>query len=148
MGKKHIYCVRVVGTPANRRYLIQRSDGMFLGVKCKWVAEQNNALVYRTIADAQADCRPFVDRQKKGKPRREFACTLKVNVIGHGTGTVTSEDVVAYLKKVLHIGIDYEVFHDGPVGKHFVEVTAVLGGLAEVIPTGVEPACQPSEPQG
>ena len=138
MGKV-IYCVRVVGTPANRRYLIQRSDGMFLGGKGKWVAEQHKAVVYRTIADAQADCRPFVDRQKKGKPRRQFTCPLAVAVVGHGTEAVTAEDVVAYLKKVLHIGIDYEVFHDGPVGKHFVEVTAVLGGLAEVTPTGAIP---------
>ncbi len=145
--RKHIYCVRVVGTPANRRYLIQRSDGRFLGGKGKWVAEQHEGLVYRTIADAQADCRPFLNRQTKGKPRRQFACTLKVNVIGHGTGPVTAEDVAAYLKKVLHLGIDYEVFHDGPVGKHYVEVTAVLGGLAEVTPTVVEHAPQSKERQ-
>jgi hypothetical protein len=131
MGKKFIYCVRVVGAPANRRYLIQRSDGGFLGGEGKWVAEPHQALVYRTIADAQADCRPLMDRQKKGKPRRRFTCSLTVTVIGHGTAAVTAEDVVAYLEKVLHIGIDYEVFHDGPVGRHTVEVTACLGGLVE-----------------
>ena len=131
MPENFIYSVRVVGSPTNRRYLIQRSDGMFLGARGRWLPEQHKALVYRTIADAQAGCRPFADRQTRGQPRRQFACELTVTVIGHGIKAVTAEDVVAYLKKVLHIGIDYEVYHDGPVGRHTVEVTARLGGLVE-----------------
>lgn len=130
--KKHIYCVRVVGTPRHRRYVVQRSDGLFLGAASRWVDEQLLALVYRTAGEAQVACRPFVMRLCRGKPRRRFTCTLAVTVVGD-TVTVTAADVAAYLYGVLHIGIDYEVAHDGPLADHHVEVRAIVGGMTEVV---------------
>lgn len=135
MRKKYIYCVRLVGSPLNRRYIVQRSDGVFWGGAAKWVADQHKALVYRTITDAQAACRPFMDRQKRGKPRRQFTCSLTVNVFGHDTGPITAQEVAAYLTKVMTLGIDYEQLHQGPVAEHLVEVVARLGGMVEVTPT-------------
>lgn len=132
MGKKLIYCVRVVGTPRHRRYVVQRSDGRFLGAASRWVDEQHLALVYRTVGEAQVACQPFVMRQCRGKPRRRFTCTLAVTVVGD-TGAVTAADVADYLRDVLHIGLDYEVAHDGPLADHHVEVRALVGGMAEVV---------------
>lgn len=131
MRRKDIYCVRLVGTPAHRRYIVQRSDGKFWGSAGRWVAAQRKALVYRTIADAQAVCRPLIARQTRGLPRRQFACTLAVNVIGCGTRPVTAEDVADYLRRVLVIGIDFEVLPDGPLADHQVEVQARLCTMAE-----------------
>lgn len=136
MAKRFIYCCRMIGTPVNRRYLVQRSDCKFLGGGGRWVADQPKALVYRTLADAQGACRPFIDRQTRGKPRRQFVCTLTVNVIGKDARPVTSEDVIQYLLKVMVTGIDYEQFHDGPVADYHVEVRARLGELREVTGDG------------
>lgn len=133
MKKKHIYCVRIVGTPQHRRYVVQRSDGRFLSRASRWVDEQDLALVYRTVGDAQVACKPFILRQCRGEPRRRFTCTLAVTVIGSDTGSVTAADVADYLQKVLVIGIDYEVPHDGPVADHHIEVRAILGGMTEVV---------------
>jgi len=132
MGKKLIYCVRIVGTPQHRRYVVQRSDGRFLGAASLWVDEQHLALVYRTVGEAQVACRPFILRQCRGKPRQRFTCTLAVTVVGSNAGAVTSADVADYLRDVLHIGLDYEVAHDGPLADHHVEVLAILGGMSEV----------------
>lgn len=132
MKKKYIYCVRIVGTPRHRRYVVQRSDGRFLGAASRWVDEQPLALVYRTAGEAQVACQPFLMRQYRGKPRRQFTCTLAVIVVGSETGTVTASDVAAYLREVLHIGIDYEVTHAGPLADHHVEVRALVGGMTEV----------------
>ncbi len=132
MKKKYIYCVRIVGTPRHRRYVVQRSDGRFLDAASRWVDEQHLALVYRTVGEAQVACRPFIMRQCRGKPRRQFACTLAVTVVGSETGTVTAADVAAYLREVLHIGIDYEVTHVGPLADHHVEVRALVGRMTEV----------------
>jgi hypothetical protein len=71
-------------------------------------------------------------RQCRGKPRRQFTCTLAVTVVGD-TGAVTAADVAAYLHGVLHIGIDYEVPQDGPLADHHVEVRALVGGMTEVV---------------
>jgi hypothetical protein len=126
MGKKLIYCVRIVGTPRHRRYVVQRSDGRFPGAASRWVDEQHLALVYRTVGERIA-CRPFIMRQCRGKPRRQFSCTLAVTVVGD-TGAVTAADVAAYLHGVLHIGIDYEVPQDRPLTDHHVEVRCSSGG--------------------
>jgi hypothetical protein len=105
MRKKYVYCVRLVSTPVNRRFIVQRSDGRFWGGTAKWVVEQHKALVYRTVADAQADCRAFVARQTRGQPRRQFTCTLVV--------------------------IDYECEADGPLADRYVEVAVRLGDMKE-----------------
>jgi hypothetical protein len=128
--KKYIYCVRIAGTPRHRRYVVQRSDGLFLGAASRWVDEQPLALVYRTAGEAQVACQPFLMRQCRGQPRRQFTCTLAVTVVGDA-GTVTAADVADYLREVLHIGIDYEVPHDGPLADHHVEVRALVGGMTE-----------------
>ncbi len=137
MKKKYIYCVRIVGTPRHRRYVVQRSDGLFLGAASRWVDEQQLALVYRTVGEAQVACQPFIMRQCRGKPRRQFFCTLAVTVVGSDTGTVTAADVADYLRDVLHIGLDYEIPHDGPLADHHVEVRALVGGMTEVSDDGV-----------
>ncbi len=128
--KKFIYCCRIIGTPANRRYLLQRSDGKFWGSMSRWVVNQHKALVYRTVREAQDGCRPFIARQTRGKPRRQFTCPLTVTVIGGDVVGVTADDVANYLRKVLVIGIDYEMLHVGPLAGHHVEVRAMLGSLA------------------
>ncbi len=138
--KKFIYCVRLVGSPLNRRYILQRSDAKFWGGRGRWTGQQKNALVYRTLADAQAGVRPFIARQTRGQPRRQFTCMLVVNVIGDDINAVTAQDVTDALVKTMVIGIDYEVLHDGLLAKHHVEVRARLGGLAEVPAAGlIEP---------
>lgn len=134
MRKRLLYCVRVIGTPQHRHYLVQRSDGRFLGAAGRWVDEQQLALVYRTVADAQTGCRPFVKRQTRGKPRRQFTCTLEVTVVGRGTDTITAADVAGYLRDVMLICVDYEIPHDGPLAGHHVEARALVGGLTEVLP--------------
>ncbi len=39
-------------------------------------------------------------------------------MLGSETGTGTAADVADYLRDVLHIGLDYEVAHDGPLADH------------------------------
>jgi len=131
MRKKLIYCVRIVGTPRHRRYVVQRSDGRFLGAASRWVDEQHLALVYRTVGEAQMACQPFILRQCRGKPRRQFTCTLAVTVVGDA-GAITAADVADYLRDVMNIGIDYEILHDGALADHHVEVRALVGGMTEV----------------
>lgn len=131
MRKKYVYCVRLVGTPANRRFILQRSDGRFWCGTGRWVAEQHRALVYRTVADAQAGCRAFAARQTRGQPRRQFTCTLIVKVVGDETTPVTAEAVASYLTKVLVVGIDYERQADGPLADRHVEVAVRLGEMRE-----------------
>ena len=132
MKKKYTYCVRIIGTPRHRRYVVQRSDGRFLGSACRWVDEQHLALVYRTVGESQVACQPFILRQCRGKPRRRFTCTLAVTVVGSETGTVTAANVADFLRDVLHIGLDYDVAHDGPLADHRVEVRALIGGMIAV----------------
>lgn len=148
MEKKWRYMVRIVGGPAARRYLLQRSDGKFWGSMSRWVVRENKALVYRTVREAQAGCRPFINRQTRGEPRRQFACTLSVSVIGNDTDRVTADDVADYLRKALVMGIDYEMRYDGPLADQHVEVRARVGSMAEVVSVRLRDPSDDSQRRG
>lgn len=126
-----MFAIRYLGPPNSRRLVIQRNDDRFWGGS-EWVDHHSQALLYRSIHDAQTDYRVLQQPTVQGKPARLFSCTFSVSIIGDDIGKITASDVKQYLKKVMHIDLDYEaVSADSPLADCHVECRVKLPSLRE-----------------
>ncbi len=98
---------------------IRLCDGLSWGGS-GWVEPVGEALVYRLVGDAQADCTRFQREMVEGQPRRELRCS-----------DVTASEVKEYLRRAMNVSIDYEAEGDGPVADAYVECRVALHELKE-----------------
>jgi hypothetical protein len=124
--------LRFVGkAPFARRYMIERDDQRFWD-GTGWVEDHGQALLYRTMREAQAACVALTRAATDGKPRREFRCTLTVNVVGENAGAVLLGDLIEYLQRSMLVSLDYETADGALVADAHVECRVGVGGLREV----------------
>jgi hypothetical protein len=141
-----IFHIRYIGKPKTRRMIIQRSDDHTFWNGSGWVEEVGQALLYKSLRDAQGEAIRLQERHIEKLPSRRFRCTLAVTVYGDA-GRTTARDVADYLSKLMLIGIDFEgVEVESPLAEAdaFVQCQAKLAGLKEVKPRKRSRATRPN----